>query len=138
MSDAMYAAVSLYKDPRFFSESEIRIRNNKIRRRRIVRRQFALLMLVLTIIVFALVFMANSFMSDAQSDNFTPEYKYYKSVTVHTGDTIWDIASDNYSAEHYDNIAKYISEIKELNNISDTTKVYAGECIVIPYYAPFQ
>lgn len=138
MSDAMYAAVSLYRDPRYFSESEIRIRNNKIRRKRIVRRQYAILMVLIAAIVFTLLFFTTSFLSDAQTDNFTPECKYYKSVTVHAGDTIWDIATENYSALHYDSVSKYVSEIKSLNNISDTTKVYAGESIVLPYYAPFQ
>ena len=117
MSDAMLAAASLYNDPRYFSPSEIRIRNNKIRRQRIVRRQLFALSVFTSIILFLLIFMTSSFLSDAQSDSFVPEYKYYKSVTVHSGDTLGYIAKENYSSDHYTNIDSYIDEIISIKMI---------------------
>lgn len=135
MSEAMYVAAKLYNDPRYFSDSEIRIRNNRIKRQKIVRRQFTLLFAFLTLIIFISIFIGTTLLSDAQSDDFVPEFKYYKSVTVHTGDNIWSIASDYYSPEHYDNMNAYVFEICNLNRISKSDNIKSGENLIIPYYS---
>ncbi len=136
MSEAMLAAARLYNDPRYFSPSEIRIRNNRIKRQRIVRRQIIVLSILATLFLFVTIFMASSFMADAQSDDsFVPEFKYYKTITVHSGDTIWEIANDNYNANHYDDIYKYIDEIKNINAIDDSDSLSAGEALILPYYS---
>lgn len=135
MSSAMYAAASLYNDPRYFSRSEVRIRANKIRRQRIFRRQIALLLSIIAIVLFSIIFFSNTISTDAQSDEFTPEFKYYTTVTVHTGDSLWSIASENFSEEHYDDLNSYIGEICKINKLSVDSVINAGECIVVPYYS---
>ncbi len=135
MSEAMLAAARLYNDPRYFSPSEIRIRNNRIKRQRIVRRQIIVLSIIATLFLFITIFMASSFMADAQSDSYTPEFKYYKTITVHSGDTLWEIANDNYNSNHYDDIYKYIVEIKDINVIDDLDSLSAGEALILPYYS---
>ena len=60
MSEAMRAAASLYNNPRYNSESEIRIQKNKIRRQRIVRRQRVTLALVIAMILFAMIFVVST------------------------------------------------------------------------------
>ncbi len=135
MSEALRAAASLYNDPRYYSKSEVRIRNNKKRRQRIVRRQLIVLSFVCFLVVFSFIFMTQSFISDAQNENYEPQYKYYKAVTVHSDDTIWDIAQENYSSDQYDSIEEYISEICSVNSISDTNLIKAGESLIVPYYS---
>ena len=135
MSDAMRAAASLYNDPRYFSRSEVRIRKNKIRRARIFRRQVFLLFAVIAVLIFTSILFASTIKSQAQSDEFVPNFKYYKTVTVHTEDNIWSIAQANYSSDHYDGMQSYITEICSINNINDPDKLNAGENIVIPYYS---
>ena len=135
MSEAMRAAASLYNDPRYYSKSEVRIRNNKIRRQRIVRRQIILLALVVALFIFVLSFLLSSLMADAQSDEYKPEFKYYKTVTVHTDETMWDIATANYSDVHYRDLNEYISEICSINSIGNANNIKAGEALVIPYYS---
>ena len=135
MSSAMYAAASLYNDPRYFSRSEVRIRANKIRRQRIFRRQVFILASVVALIIFTFLFFGNTLKSDAQSDTFTPEFKYYTAITVHTGDTLWSIASDNYNSDHYDSISAYVGEICMINQISDQQSINAGECLILPYFS---
>ena len=135
MSSAMYAAASLYNDPRYFSRSEVRIRANKLRRQRIFRRQVMILASIAALVIFAIVFFGSTLRSDAQSDTFKPEFKYYTAVTVHVGDTLWSIASDNYSTDHYDSVNSYISEICKINNLADSESINAGECIILPYYS---
>ena len=135
MSEAMRAAASLYNNPRYYSESEIRIRRNKARRQKIYRRQVMMLSLAVAFAVFAIVFIASSVMTNAQSDEATFEYKYYKTVTVHAEDTLWDIASANYSSDHYSDMNSYIGEICSINSISDRNSLKAGESLVVPYYS---
>ena len=135
MSEAMMIAASLYNDPRYFSKSEIRIRNNKIRRNRIVRRQYALLMFAVSVIVFAIFFNMATFISDAKSNTYKPEYKYYKSVTVNSGDSLWTIANEFYSEDHYKNKDSYITEICNINEIADSSDIKAGESLIVPYFS---
>jgi hypothetical protein len=135
MSEAMRAAATLYNDPRYFSESEIRIRKNRIRRARIFRRQVFLLSAAIALVIFMVILFASTIKSEAQSEDYSPEFKYYKTVTVHSDDTMWNIASVNYSPEHYNDMKEYMAEICSINGISDSNRLNAGESLVIPYYS---
>ena len=135
MSEAMRAAASLYNNPRYNSVSEIRIQQNKIRRQRIVRRQYFLLGLTIALVIFLFAFIGTTVMSSAQSDEYKPSFKYYKTVTVHSDETLWNIANANFSEDNYDNLNEYIGEICMINAISDPDKINAGEDIVVPYYS---
>ena len=135
MSEAMRAAASLYNDPRYYSRSEVRIRNNKVRRQKIFRRQLILLGFSVSLVLFIIFFLLSSFLSDAQSDEYQPEFKYYKTVTVHADETLWDIASDNISSDHYSNVNAYMAEICYINSLRDASCLNAGESLIIPYYS---
>ena len=135
MSEAMRAAASLYNNPRYNSVSEIRIQKNKIRRQRIVRRQFMLLGLSIALVVFLFILMGTSIMSSAQSDDYQPEFKYYKTVTIHSNETLWNIADVNFSSDNYDSLNAYMVEICKINAISDPNSIKAGEAIIIPYFS---
>ena len=134
MSRALMAAASLYNDQRFLSKSEIRIYKNKIRRRRIALCQRAALVAMISVILFLIFFAASTMVTDAQSDTFEPDSKYYKVLTVNMDDSIWKIASENISYDHYETIDEYISEICAINNILGD-KIYAGDDIVVPYFS---
>ena len=135
MSEAMRAAASLYNNPRYNSVSEIRIQQNKIRRQRIVRRQYFLLGLTIALVIFLFAFIGTTVMSSAQSDEYEPSFKYYKTVTVHSDETLWNIANANFSEDNYDNLNEYIGEICMINAITDPDTINAGEDIVVPYYS---
>ena len=128
MSDAMRAAASLYNDPRYFSRSEVRIRKNKIRRARIFRRQVALLCAVVALLIFTSILFASTIKSQAQSDDFVPSFKYYKTVTVHSQDNMWSIAKANLGSgfrwgELYD--ANY-------DLIKNPRMIYVGQVLRVP------
>ena len=74
-------------------------------------------------------------MSGATSDAYEPEFKYYKSVTVHSGDTIWDIAQEYYSEDNYSSFNSYLYEIISLNRLDSEGTLKAGENVIIPYYS---
>jgi hypothetical protein len=115
--------------------SEMRIARNRKRREAIVRRQITVLILTVTVIIFTSMFMIGSFMSDAQADTYEPSFKYYKSVTVHSDETLLDIADDYYAPEQYSNISEYITEICRINNIGDADMIKSGEALIVPYYS---
>ena len=135
MSEAMRAAASLYNDPRYYSKSEVRIRNNKVRRQRIFRRQILLLGLFVALVLFIVSFLLSSFLSGATSDEYEPQFKYYKTITVHADETLWDIASNNISPDHYSNVNAYMNEICNINALRDSSSLNAGESLIIPYYS---
>lgn len=60
-------------------------------------------------------------------------YKYYTSISVKKGDTLWSIASEYMTAE-YDSIEEYILEVKRLNHMDGDT-IYTGRYLTVPYYS---
>lgn len=135
MSEALMKAAMLYNDPRFVSRSEIRILNNKKRRMRIVRRQRLALAAIIAVVMATLIFIIMTLTAGATSDTFTPEYKYYRQITVHSGDSLWNIASENLPDQHYRSIESYMTEIASINNLTDDCVIHSGESLVLPYYS---
>ncbi len=58
--------------------------------------------------------------------------KYYKSVQIHDGDTLWTIAEDNLDVE-YDTVNTYVKELMRMNNlVSD--ELTNGYYLTVYYY----
>ena len=53
---------------------------------------------------------------DNAKDN-SIRYKYYKSIQIHCGDTLWNIAEENMS-DDYESVNDYITEVKKINKLS--------------------
>lgn len=62
-----------------------------------------------------------------------PVYKYYTSIELEEGDTLWSIA-DTYAAKGCQSKNDYIEEVKELNQI-DENDIHSGQHLLIPYYS---
>lgn len=77
----------------------------------------------------------NFFMINARasSQQETAVYKYYTSITVEAGETLWDIAGI-YMSDEFSSVQKYIDEVKSINHLTDN-KIYAGEKLIVPYYS---
>lgn len=60
-------------------------------------------------------------------------YKYYTSIHIKRGDTLWDIANE-YMSEEYDRVEDYILEVRRINHLCGDG-IYAGEYLTIPRYA---
>ena len=119
-------------DAAYTAYREIRIEENRKRRLRIVRRQRIILALVIALIVFAFAFLGCRLVLSAHSEN--ARFKYYTSITIHSGDTLSSIADDHISPE-YKNADSYIREVCAINGLDEDGKIYAGENLVIPYYS---
>ena len=68
--------------------------------------------------------------SDKASD--TGRTKYFRSIEVQEGDTLWSIAEE-YMTEEYSSVSDYIDDVKEINGFSQDT-IYAGYYLVVPFY----
>lgn len=113
--------------------SERRIRNNQLKRRRQIHRNICLAVTALVLIAgFSILFC--SFGSRAQSSDKAVSYKYYKSIAVGAGDTLWDYAQRYADENYYDTYDSYISEVKDINHLKDDNIIY-GQHIILPYFS---
>lgn len=69
----------------------------------------------------------------ASSQEEALKYKYYTSITIESGETLWDIANE-YASDDFRSITAYVNEVKHINHINDS-RIYAGERLIIPYYS---
>lgn len=101
----------------------------KIRRRR--RKKFFGFCIVLTGIMFFLLFCTTT-TANAGTQN-SIRYKYYTSIEVSEGSSLWEIA-ETYMTEEYDSIEDYINEVKQINHMKNDL-LYGGSYICVPYYS---
>lgn len=91
-----------------------------------------LLMTVLMITIGSIVF--GSTFSNAH-DNISEasvEYKYYKSIVIKDGDTLWDIARE-YKNDEYASTQEYIDELKQLNSLQSDV-IQEDQHLLVAYY----
>lgn len=106
-------------------------RNQRARKIREHRMHVALSFMV-AVISFVAVFFICSASGKAESKE--QKYKYYTSISVAYGDTLWSIAGDYMDAEFYDRLT-YVQEVKSINHIHDENEIVAGKMLIIPYYS---
>ena len=120
------------------NKSERRIWNNKIHRQK-ERKQHFLIVIFTFCLVIGLSFSASVFLSYANAENENAgnratrnenignesrkeervgnergTFKYYKSVIIEKGDTLWSIALQNIESDA-DDVHAYIKEVKKAN-----------------------
>lgn len=61
-------------------------------------------------------------------------YKYYTSIQIETGDSLWDIAS-RYICEDVISMKDYIREIQAINGLNSDV-IQAGDTLTVIYYSP--
>ena len=72
----------------------------------------------------------------SMADNKEPLFKYYKSVQIQAGDTLYDLSAEYVNPEMNDTDS-FIDEVRFINNLEDDSYLYEGNYIVVPYYATF-
>ena len=58
-------------------------------------------------------------------------YKYYRSIQIQPGDTLWDIAEETMTSE-YDSTAEYVEVLKEMNGLT-SDHIEAGHYLTVAY-----
>ena len=104
---------------------------------RIRKRQVLILIAVVSVLALGL----SVFLSDDPVDAHTERRsdipvpvrcKYYTSVEVSYGDSLWSIAEEYLDADHQ-SVYDYIDEIKAINGL-DSYQIQAGEYLMVSYY----
>lgn len=113
--------------------SERRIRNNRIRRQRQLRRNITMCLLTfLLVISLSVIFF--SFRTSAQSSDEKIMYKYYKSIMVNKGDSLWKYAETYGDKQYYSTPGDYIKEVMAMNFLEDEN-ITSGQYLILPYYS---
>jgi len=109
--------------------------NESLRKREaVVRRQRSIFAIAIILVVTLGILLGSSINALASSDKDISSYnKYYVSIRVESGDTLWTIA-DEYVEGFNITKADYIQEVCQINGISEDN-IKAGDHIVVPYYS---
>lgn len=118
-----------YKDTYYIHSLKKRI----ARQKQVNRIRNILLLFFSLVLIFTISFLIVSFSAQASDMDHLTSYKYYKSIQIANGDTLWSIAQNNMD-ENYSNAAQYITEIKQMNALS-SDQIFAGNYLLIPYYS---
>lgn len=95
------------------------------------------ILIILILILIAVGFLLGLSASNAEADNRTGNgstYKYYTSIRVQSGDTLWSIAEEYMAGKDQGDIYDYIEEVEQINHITEDGLI-AGNTICIPYYS---
>ena len=72
--------------------------------------------------------------SKAQDKDEVILYKYYTSIEVKYGETLYDIAEAYFCEDRYNDYRHYISEVMYINGLYHE-EVSPGTYLVVPYYS---
>lgn len=107
--------------------------------RTIKRQREVFLKKISMVFVLAVLILAGSIISNGKpvsahdtSKDTIREYKYYKSIEVTRGDSLWSIARE-YMNQDYDSVHDYINELKALNHLQ-SDKIYDGQHLTVSYH----
>ncbi len=113
--------------------SEQRIKDNHLRREAELRRNIIVCLFTsIFAIGFAMLFFSLNISAQERTDDTM--YKYYKSIAVQKGDTLWDYACQYGNRHYYDNNMDYIEEVMSINALTDD-RIISGQYLILPYYS---
>lgn len=102
----------------------------RIRRRKQVARQKKVLLITMASVILTVSVICGTILSLAKNPQTDViQHKYYKSITIQQGDSLWSIAREYARDDAHD----YIKEIKQLNGLHSET-IHAGQHLIITYY----
>lgn len=102
------------------------------KRKRQVRKNIILLILSTVMLSSFVVFFA-SISIQASDREHQVSYKYFKSIYISQGDTLWSIAEENMD-EHYSDTREYIDEVKMMNSLT-SNQIVCGSYLIVPYFS---
>lgn len=89
---------------------------------------------VLLVMVLSGFFGKNLMQVMAEEQESISYQKYYTSIRLEKGDTLWDIA-EQYGRHSGKSTEEYVRELKKMNGLSDDL-IHAGNYLTIAYYQP--
>ncbi len=104
---------------------------NRRRRARQLRMRIAAMLTAACIFIIALS--VSTIFSRAQARSTEISCKYFTSIQIQPGDTLYSIAS-RYADGHYESVYDYMKEVCLTNHLTDDS-LHAGDYLVIPYFS---
>ena len=98
------------------NDRELKIYKRKLRKQRELRRKCMTLVMTVCLIIICTV-SYHSISTSANTGEEEINFKYYTSVTVASGETLWDIADDYIDYNEYHNKKDYIKEVQNINHL---------------------
>lgn len=115
------------------SRQEIRYRAKQRRAKVLAKRKMVLLLtMILSITIGSIIFGSVFSSAQASAEETGVEYKYYKSIKIEKGDSLWSIAKE-YRTDAYDSTREYIDELIEINNLT-SDEIHQGQYLIVAYY----
>lgn len=104
-------------------------------RRRMLRKRMRDLMIVLIVIIsFFSGFFGHTLLSArAEEEKSEPLNRYYTSIQLKQGDSLWNIANAYAGGSGY-TTREYVDELKRMNGLSSES-IHAGEFLTVVYFA---
>lgn len=102
------------------------------KRQKEVRRNMIMLIISLLLVIIC-VCLVSGFSAQARDINKPVSYKYFKSIYIEEGDSLWSIGQE-YADEHYTSVASYINEVKRMNSL-ESDSIKTGNYLIVPYYS---
>ena len=115
------------------SDKELRQCKRALRLRR-MRRNRSLVSLLGIWTAFCVVFLCEAAFHSVRI-NACDGFKYYTSVTVDMGDTLWELADEYIDYAHYKDKNAYIAEIRSINHLNESSDIVEGQRLIFPYYS---
>ena len=103
------------------------------RKRQVCRNRWLLVLTAAVAAAFISILAGSRLVSAHGSSEEEPvDYKYYKSIEVEEGDSLWRIA-ETFMNDEYDSITSYIEEIKTMNQL-ESDHIQEGQYLTVAYY----
>jgi len=104
------------------------------RKRRAARRMRRYLIALLMVAAFCSGFFGHTLLSAHAEEETKPVLnRYYTSIQLKRGDSLWDIAHTYAKGSGY-TIREYVEELKRMNGLSGE-EIHSGEFLTVMYFA---
>lgn len=117
----------------YMNDRDLRNYRRKCRRQREVRRIFILAGIAVVLILF-FTLSYHTLLSHANTEIEDISYKYFTSIQIGPGDTLWNLADRYADQEHYASRDQYIAEVMAMNHMTGE-ELSAGSYLIVPYYS---
>ena len=102
------------------------------KRKQVAKRKMFFLLVAIFVITIGSVTFGSIFSTAKNPASDVPQYKYYKSIEIQQGDSLWSIAEE-YCTDAYEDTREYVDELKQLNSLTSDT-IHAGQHLLVAYY----
>lgn len=99
-----------------------------------VRAEKRMIVIIGIIVVSLLILLGSSISAFASSRSPKTLHKYYTSIQIEQGDTLWTLA-DDYIIDGVMSKEEFIDEVCQINRISENDILHSGRSIVVAYYS---